>query len=199
MEKILNLYIKTIYPSGDEKLKTRTRLVISHLKDNNYSDQFILNYLVENGPLLKDFLWDDSLLRKDAFYYHNKLRITSKSSVWNVNMKEKSTKFYLEMKINFTMDDLLEYYYSNLNIPVGFRDEKRDSGAFKYMLSKAYLNNLESIDFVLSLIDYNKENENDFLSTPFDLKFQKEVYNRLSYIINNSKYNKIIWRDCNGL
>lgn len=199
MDKILNLYIKTIYPHVDSQLKIKAKVIIDHLQDNGYSEKFILNYLIENGPSLKDFLWKDSLLKKDTFYYHSKLRITPKSPVWNVNIREKTNKFYLEMKIKFTIDDLLEYYYSTLNIPIAFKDYKRDSGAFKYMLSKKYLDNLESIDFVLSLIDYNKENENDFLSSPFDLKFQKEVYNRLDYIINNSKYNKIIWRNYNEL
>lgn len=200
MDRILNLYIKTIYPNTvDFKTTIKIKTIIEHLLDNNFDDKFILNYLIENGPSLKECLWKDSLLKKDAFYYHNKLRITPKSSIWNVNIKEKSNKFYLEMKIDFKMSDLLEYYYTTLNIPVSFRDYKRDSGAFRYMLNKKYLNNLESIDFVLTLIDYNKENENDFLSSPFDLKYQKEVYNKLNYIINNSKYNKIIWRNYNDM
>ena len=198
MEELLNLYINITYGYQiDTKERNKIKNIVGYLYDNNYTNKFIIEYLLKNGTVLIDDLWKDSLLKPNTFYYHNKLRITSNSPIWNVHIQEKTTKFYLEMIINFSIEDLLDYYYTKLSIPLEFRDTKRDAGAFKHMLNKKYINKVESVDFLLALIDYNKEMKNESIISPFDLKYQREVYNRFQYIIDNSKYNHIIWRDYN--
>ena len=203
IDKILNIYIELNFGYEIDKFKkNKIKNIIGHLVDNDYDEIFIINYLLKNGPILIDELWDNSLLKPNTFYYHNKLRITPECAIWNVYKKEECCKFYLEMKINFTIDDLLNYFYTTFNVPLELRDYKRDIGAFNHMLGKRYVKDVETIDYLLALIDYNKVESIEsgtFISNPFELKFQTEVYNKFQYIINNSKYNKIIWRDYNDV
>ena len=155
---------------------------------------FRSSYLLEYGPVISETLWHDTLLKPNTFYYHEQLTIMPGPSIWNPNMKEQSHRFYLEMKIKYTIDDLLNYYYTELLIPVELRDRSKDKGAFEHMLKKYTKFKCEPIDFILYLIDYSKQEE-AFITNVFDLqKYERETYEKINHIVENNIYKNIIWR-----
>ena len=196
IEKVINDYLALTYGSmiDDTDTLNNIKKIAYYLLDNKYNDSDILKYLITNNTELVDSLWDDSLLKPDTFYYHEQLTIMPGPSVWNPNMKEESNKFYLEMKIKYTIDDLLNYYYNNLLIPVELRNTKKDSKAFEHMLKQYNKFKMQPIDFILYLIDYSTL-EGNRISNVFDLqKYEREVYDKTNYIIENTINKNIIWR-----
>lgn len=196
IEKVINDYLALTYGSmiDDTDTLNNIKKIAYYLLDNKYNDSDILKYLITNNTELVDSLWNDSLLKPDTFYYHEQLTIMPGPSVWNPNMKEESSKFYLEMKIKYTINDLLSYYYNNLLIPVELRNTKKDGKAFEHMLKQYNKFKMQPIDFVLYLIDYNAF-EGNRISDVFDLqKYEREVYDKTNYIIENTINKNIIWR-----
>lgn len=206
-DKIIYMYykmMKGILP--EEEMLCITKKTIGYLVDNGLSKEEILTTLINTGkgdavaPTdLPESLWDNSLMEKDKFYYHNILHLTSPPPKWNpVTLQEEVSAYYLEMKIEFTEQDLLYYYYAKLRVPVELRDEKKDLGGFKFLLEKYKKMKVESLDFVLSLIDFCVDNEEIKVLNVLDLsKAEKEVYDYYEYITSmaeHDKANKIIWR-----
>lgn len=197
LDKLIESYAYVVYGHiiEDENLLKKLKRTINYLIDNNYDNTFIFSYLLDYGPVISEVLWHNTLLKPDAFYYHEQLTIMPGPSIWHPNMKEKSQKFYLEMKIKYTIDDLLNYYYTELLIPVELRDRNKDKGAFEHMLKKYTKFRCEPIDFILYLIDYNKQQE-AFVTNVFDLqKYERETYEKINYIVENSLHKNIVWRD----
>lgn len=197
LDKLIESYAYVVYGHiiEDEDLLKRLKRTINYLIDNNYDNTFIFSYLLDHGPVISEVLWHNTLLKPDTFYYHEQLVIMPGPSIWHPNMKEKSQKFYLEMKIKYTIDDLLNYYYTELLIPVELRDKNKDKGAFEHMLNKYTKFRCEPIDFILYLIDYNKQQE-AFVTNVFDLqKYERETYEKINYIVENSLHKNIVWRD----
>ena len=196
LEKLIESYAYIVYGHTieDENILKELRKTINYLIDNNYDKAFILSYLLEYGPVISETLWHDTLLKPNTFYYHEQLTIMPGPSIWNPNMKEQSHRFYLEMKIKYTIDDLLNYYYTELLIPVELRDKSKDKGAFEHMLKKYTKFKCEPIDFILYLIDYSKQEE-AFITNVFDLqKYERETYEKINHIVENNIYKNIIWR-----
>ena len=77
--------------------------------------------------------------------------------------------YYLEMKSRYTMNNLLDYYYTKLVVPMLFRDEKRDIGAFKHLFSSFKSPLIDSVDFILFVIDYVSSYEYK-VNNPLELK-----------------------------
>jgi hypothetical protein len=77
--------------------------------------------------------------------------------------------YYLEMKSRYTMNQLLEYYYNKLLVPIHFRDEKRDKGAFNHLISYYRFDKINTVDFLLFVIDYIVAHEYK-ITNPLDLK-----------------------------
>lgn len=196
LEKLIESYAYIVYGHTieDENILKELRKTINYLIDNNYDKAFILSYLLEYGPVISETLWHDTLLKPNTFYYHEQLTIMPGPSIWNPNIKEQSHRFYLEMKIKYTIDDLLDYYYTELLIPVELRDRSKDKGAFEHMLKKYTKFKCEPIDFILYLIDYSKQEE-AFITNVFDLqKYERETYEKINHIVENNIYKNIIWR-----
>lgn len=203
---ILSYYYYNISEEPSEKDIITTNNTINYLKDNNYTDKEIIKILDSidyklaiNINDLPNNLWENSLMLRNEFYYHGELHITSPAPYWDFDSKKIiSPKFYLEMKIKYTVDDILKYYYKKITVDNIFKDEKKDIGAIKYLL-KSYENIdfIKNLDFILFLIDtaYIKE----FDSTEIiDLKsYQKETHTFLKNKVLNAsstKCNQIIWR-----
>lgn len=195
------------YPFDDnDENKYRSKKIIDYLMDCNIEEKHILKF-VEEAPkqdfltpdILPEWLWTNSLIKKDEFYYHNLLHIKSKAPTWDaLTNKETNYPFYLEIKIQFTIDNLTDYFYKKFRIPMDLIDRKRDEGAFNYLLNKYRgISFISSLDFVLSLIDY-MHNEGDDTYNVLDLsKYEKEVYEILFRKVEQSKLektNKIVWR-----
>lgn len=207
IDKIIYMYYKMtkgVMPS--KEMFSTTRKTVEYLIDNGLSEKEILTTLINTDSIdgvspkdLPDSLWEGSLIKRDTFYYHNILHITSPPPRWNpVTMKEEVSKYFLEMKIEFSENDVLYYYYAKLRVPIELRDEKKDLGGIKFLLDKYKKMKVESLDFVLSLIDFCVDNEEIKVLNILDLsKAEKEVYEYYEYITSmaeHDKANKIIWR-----
>lgn len=205
--KLLNTYYSLctgIEPSDEDR--DRTMATIKYLKDNGYNKQDIFKILKEVGKTkvegldLPNRLWEDSLIEKGVFYYSDILHIKSKAPTWNPKtFKVVSEPFFMEMKIKYTMKDLLNHYYTQCRVPLGLRDEKKDAGAFRHLLNKYKSLKAPALDYVLMLITLMSEDtEVEFCAEVFELNtYAKEAYMKLETIAEEAILNKcdtIIWR-----
>lgn len=206
---IMNYYYRMTSGFSDERLDNITKSTIEYLIDNNYSTKEIINIIEEsnieesfNPSSLPDSLWENSLIQRDVFYYHNSLHIKSKPPTWDPEtLQVKSEPFFLEMKIRYTMDDLLDYYYNKCNIDVNLRDKKRDSGAFEFMMNRyKKIEDMQPLDFMLLVIDEAANSDNIF-TNPLKLQdYEGEVVLNYKVFLAEAKVNnanKIIWRNSN--
>lgn len=220
MERMINDYLsmRLGFNPGEDAYK-QLYATANYLKDNGKTNIEIFKVLMNSNvdlpedcemsaidraivkqTELPEHLWEKSLLEKGVYYYNNRLHITSKAPTWNPKtMQEECEPFFMEMKISFTMKELLELYYSECRVPLGLRVKVRDEGALEHLLNK--YNNLKApaIDYVLLMIDLaNKDKELDFLTNPFELEnYSKEAYIMLEQIVEESTLNKsnvIVWR-----
>lgn len=225
MEKLINDYLATrlgIEPSENDYKQLNA--TVGYLKDNGKTNKEIFKILMDSNTNLPedcemsaieraivrqtelpDYLWEDSLLQKDTYYYNNRLHICSNPPTWNPKtFQEECEPFYMEMMIRFTMEDLLNMYYAECRVPLGLREKTRDIGALKHLLNK--YNNLKApgLDYVMYMIDLaSKDTETEFLANPFELEnYSKQAFMELEGMVeeatlNNS--NKITWRNTNAM
>jgi hypothetical protein len=198
-----------LYPFDTDDCRIQTDKVMQHLVDAGVSESDILRFIEESPPKdcltpddLPEWLWEGSLLKKNTFYYHNTLHLRPAAPTFNPHSKEvKASPFYLEMKIKYSMDDLIRYFYNTLRISTDLADKKKDEGSFNYLFNKySKLDFCEPIDFVLALIDHNKPTNNPLspVQNILDIaQSQAEVYDALkrkSAEASLHKANQILWR-----
>lgn len=206
IQKLMNAYYRIANGYYDEALDLITKATIMHLIDNGYDFKDILN-IIRNSDIkecfapecLPDVLWENSLIKRNTYYYHSSLHITSKPPKWNPEtMQVESEPFFMEMKIKYTMQDLLSYFYTKCMIDIDLRDEKRDSGAFEFLFTRySKITEVETLDFILLLIDEAAHSE-AIINTPLKLQeFDFEVLSNCKKFTAEAKYNKankIVWR-----
>lgn len=202
MEKItMDFYELMVGTTPSEEDVKNLNGCVLYLKDNNFSDREIFNILSDSKNInikaseLPSKYWEGSLLKPNTFYYHDKLRIMSKAPKWDPEtLKEITYPYFLEMKIMFTMDDLIEYFYQKTLIPVELRNRKNEEASFKYLLDKYKIMKAEPIDFVLFLIDSVKEE--DSIYKVFDLqKYEPDVFKMFERLNSDKTVKKeIVWR-----
>lgn len=217
MKKLIyELYTLAVGIEPSEDTLNRTLATANYLKDNNFDTKDILKILRNamkeidknnleipiRGEDLPNELWNNSLLEKNRFYYSDILHIKSKAPSWNpITFKEECEPFFLEMKINFTMDDLLIYYYDKCRVPQGLRDDKKNSGALNHLIKKyEKFNNIPGLDYVIALIDKaNKDIDKNFFSDVFEIEnYNKEVIEEFTAMYEQAvfeKTNVIVWRN----
>lgn len=183
----------------------KTNATIKYLIANDYTPQEIYKIITEVkfGEYLKpsdlpDRLWEDSLLKRDIYYYHNTLQIISPAPKWNPETNQvTSEELYIEMKIRYTITSLYNYYINTLRIDNDFLQTTRDIGAFKHLLGLYKMDKVEPIDVVLKLIDLASYDE-DKITNPLQLqKYEAEAISYFHKIIPQAEYtgsNQIIWR-----
>jgi hypothetical protein len=195
------------YPFEDDTNKMKSQRIIDYLLEAGISETDILDF-VENAPkvdyltpdLLPDRFWELSLVKRDRFYYHNILHIVSDAPKWDpLSNIQSVAEFHLEMKIRFTMEELINYFYGVLNISAELMDIIRDTGSFNYLLGKySKFTFIEPLDFVLSLIDYCKDSIDRKIVSILDIaQYESEVYEKLKAKAEQAKFekaNKIVWR-----
>jgi hypothetical protein len=134
---------------------------------------------------------DDSIIttKEDTIYYHDNLQIQSKPGGFDPTTgKVIKSPYYLEMRDRYTMCELLEYFYDKLNIPVEFRDNKRDEGAMNHLITtyKSFTL-ITPVDFILYMIDYSASNKIR-INNPLDLKnVAQQTYELLEVMIPCTK------------
>lgn len=202
MEKItMDFYELMVGTTPNEKDVKNLNGCVLYLKDNNFSDREIFNILSDSKNInikaseLPSKYWEGSLLKPNTFYYHDRLRIMSKAPKWDPEtLREITYPYFLEMKIMFTMDDLIEYFYQKTLIPVELRNRKNEEASFKYLLDKYKVMKTEPIDFILFLIDSVKEE--DSIYKVFDLqKYEPDVFKMFEKLNSDKTIKKeIVWR-----
>lgn len=195
------------YPFETNENYKKTEKLLAYLFEAGVSMTEVLDFIEESPQteylspdLLPDWLWNDSLLTKNKFYYHRLLRIRPKSSVvMTADGNIKKMPFYLEMRIKFSIEDLLNYYYLLFAIELPIRDYKKDKGALEFLLQK-YKNIMivEPVDFVLALLDNHKQKRTALVSSPLDASEGiAETYEALKTKVSEAKLKKadrVIWR-----
>ncbi len=97
----------------------------------------------------------DNLMEPDVFYYHSELRKMSsvpviKRDPVTKKMVRNSEPFYLEIKKRYTMKNLMDYWYKEMDIIPNEHMIRQDEGKFKYILGNY------TLDEVLFSIDVSK-------------------------------------------
>lgn len=189
----------------DIRLKV-TESTIQYLQDNGLSKGDICKIIdsIENTTDvfrpedLPDELWQDSLIKRDKFYCHRILQILPPPPVRKADGSVKVTPFFLEMKIRFTMDDLIRTFYDATGIDPVLIDTKRDAGSFQYLLDKySKIPDNESLDFVLELIDIAKHDNHPVTQAISLGQYEKEALENLRGWRNEARLRRtdhIIWR-----
>lgn len=204
-------YINTLgyYPFDTEREKLITAATIQYMLDSGIREAEVIRAIETSKPgdcltpdLLPDWLWENSLLKRDTYYYHHILHLAPPAPKFNPHTKsEVKTAFYMEMRIRFTIDQLVDYFYDTLMISKDLVDRKRDAGSFNYLLGKySKLGFVQSLDFVLSLIDAVNADKNQIapVTNVLDIaRYEADVHERLKRMTAQAelhKANRIIWR-----
>lgn len=180
-----------------DKILALLEIQYNRLMDNGFTDKEAQRLMLDNNLNTDDLLYEDSIITtsNDTIYFHNELQIHSKPGSYNpeTGAVEKQP-YYLEMRRRYTMDDLLNYYYNKLMVPIQFRNTKRDIGAFKHIINDYRFNNINTVDFILFIIDYVVSKEIK-ISNPLDLKnWAQQTYEYLELYIICYK-PKVVYRE----
>jgi hypothetical protein len=120
-----------------------------------------------------------NLLKPGKFYYHNDLRLTSRPPRKEIDydsgeIKTISEPYFLEMRADYTIDDLVNYYIKQFRLNPHPNDRKRYRGSLQYLLKQ------ESLETLLFMIDANanycQSEDRPAPRTPLDItEFAKEA------------------------
>lgn len=189
------------YPDNFEDYK-KTANLFQYLIDAgiNDGDIYMITGLVKPKSCLsiEDIplsLWENSLLEKDKFYFHKELQVTPPPPGWDT---DEDYVFYKEMKIRYTLDDVLDYFIRVSGVRAEWVARDKEIGSIKYLL-KEYkkFKFIEPIDFILHLIDYCSSCGIE-LNSIYDLRNEEiKLAEMLELDILNAKAkgkDKVIWR-----
>ena len=191
---ILNNYIELIYgfEVKDPYVINQITRVIGYLKDNDYTDDEIMHYLLHNGPVIGEALFNT--LTKCVLYHNSELVIEPTAPIWHPEKGYEAVKYYREPRCRFTMDDLLDMFYTKIKVPYELQDRKRDSGAFRHLLEKYNFKYFTSLDFVITMIKLAEE-YGVCSTSVFEIeKYADRALEMLTESVENNKLS-IIWRD----
>ena len=191
---ILNNYIELIYgfEVKDPYIINQITRVIGYLKDNDYTDDEIMHYLLHNGPVIGEALFNT--LTKCVLYHNSELVIEPTAPIWHPEKGYEAVKYYREPRCRFTMDDLLDMFYTKIKVPYELQDRKRDSGAFRHLLEKYNFKYFTSLDFVITMIKLAEE-YGVCSTNVFEIeKYADKALEMLTESVENNKLS-IIWRD----
>lgn len=193
------------YPNSNDEYKIMiTKSTIDYLLDNNFSANEIIEIIKQSNnddclypSSLPDSLWDNSLIKRNHFYYHKRLQIISKAPTFDIKTNMITTyPFYKEIIINFTIEDLINYFFEKMHIDKELIDIKKNGGSFNYILKKyAAIKDIEALDLVLIMIDISKHHRvSNIISIE---EYSREALETLRMWQKEAKSinaNKIIWR-----
>lgn len=177
-----------------------TQYTIDYLYDNNYNEGDIVNILSKikkESIKYKDLpskLWN-SLIERDTYYFHPELQILSKPPMLFISSDIiiKQVKFFKEIKISYTKQDVLNYFYRKSNSKI-IKDINRDLGSLDYLLSRYKHQLMNSLDVVLYLIDDHAFEANSLLAlSNYEVDTLERIEN-MYYDNHRSGTDKIIYR-----
>lgn len=117
----------------------------------------------------------NNLLEPDMFYYHNVLREVSPPTKivkdpHTGQLVRQTQPFYLEMKKRFTLQELLDYWYTQMDIRPNEHMLRQDEGKFKYILGNY------TVDEILFAIDASKTIRKERQLRPLRNAFELDKY-----------------------
>ena len=191
------------YIPDEDTSTNKTKATINYLKDNKYTDTEIRKIFLDVGQKeiltaddLPSYLWEDSLIKRNEFYYHHNLQIKSPAPYFDIiSKKEIMFPYYLEIKIKYTVTDVYQYFLSKTAVPS--IDSKRDKGAIQKMIKTYNINGIKGLDFILSLIDESRFSQDRIFNLWDIQRYESIVYDKLLRNIAEAKSmgkDKIIWR-----
>lgn len=143
-----------------------------------------------------------NIIKSNTFYYHNVLRCMAKPprQEWDLNtgvIKDITDPYFLEMKASFTMYELVNYYYKQMDLVFDNSSYNRYKGAFEFLIKKF------GLDLVLFMIDTARDNivSEDMTKpkTPVSIaEFEHDAKERLNQKISETRCtgdDKIVIRD----
>ncbi len=138
-----------------------TRASIAYLLDNELQGEEIIAELKRHTAVqiypddLSDILWKNSLLKKGHFYFHKELQLVSPAPILQKDGTISYAEDYLEMKIRYTEQDILDYFLSKAGYQARqICDTKKELKTIAYLLKRfSLLENVEPVDLILCLID----------------------------------------------
>lgn len=145
----------------DEAEWTPTLASIQYMLDNELPVTDILQELKRHNTdavhpdTLTDALWDQSLLQKNHFYFHKELQIVSPAPVIKKDGTVSYPEDFIEMRIRYTEQDLLDYFYRRISKQdFAVCDPKKDGKTVSYILKRLEpIEYVEPVDLFLCLID----------------------------------------------
>ena len=205
------IYYETVYgcyPHESEEPRDQTQKVFDYLIDNDLKSGVIMKVIYgfspnKNGILhvneLPDYLWEGSLINRNTFHYHPELQIRPKAPSFNPITNETiASAFYLEMRIQYSDKDLMNYIRKAIKMPAALYDDKRDMGSVNFLLGKyKNINVVKPIDFVLYLADHLRQSEQMVVSILDIAQAEQSVYEQCSRMVPElaaKKANRIVWR-----
>lgn len=193
-------YVVGEFPE-DKNNYNKTKLLFDYLLEAGIDEGNLLLNIMKTFPNkdyltiddIPDTMWEDSLLKRNTFYYHKELQILSPPPTW-----DECYPFYLEMKIQYKEKDVLNYFAKTFNINSEWINEEQEIGAIKYLINNyKKFNFMEPVDFLLHLIDYVKS-LGVKANKIYDIRsYENELAELLEKDILDSKINKkdtVVWR-----
>lgn len=177
-----------------------TQYTIDYLYDNNYNEGDIINILSKikkESIKYKDLpskLWN-GLIERDTYYFHPELQILSKPPMLSISSDIiiKPVKFFKEIKISYTKQNVLNYFYRKTNSKI-IKDMNRDLGSLDYLLSRYKHQLMNSLDVILYLIDDHAFKANSLLAlSNYEVNTLERIEN-MYYDNHRSGTDKIIYR-----
>ena len=198
------------YPHETEREKLITQATIDCMLESGISEANVIKAIETSSAgdcltpsALPDWLWEDSLVERNAYYYHHVLHLIPPAPRFNPHTRSETSSpfFYIEMRIRFTMDDLIDYFYNTTMVSKDLMDRKRDAGSLKYLLNKySKLGFVQALDVVLSLIDAVASDKNQItpVTSILDIaSYEADVHERLKTMTAQARLyraDRIIWR-----
>ena len=194
------------YSPEDDGSVRQTSNTIEHLKDNGFNEKEIIMILLRcpkslalKPDDLPDELWEGSLMEQGRYYAHHILHITSRPPYYDSTLNDMVIEpLFIEMKIRFTLEDLVEYFYMKNRIDQELKEMKRDKPRMTTLLDKyRKLSFCTPLDFVLCLIDKSSISKKRCTGI-FDIEqYEGEIIEPIK--ANNAEAsfhgrNRIIWR-----
>lgn len=171
---------------------------LSQILNNGYTYQDVLQEILKtfhNNTLFPFQKFkkpcNKNLLKQGVMYYHKELKLMNSLPVINHDidrgtMTSEKVEYYLEPVASYTMDDLLQYFYSKGMADTQEYNPKRMAGIFKHMIEKY---NLDKLLFMIEGAARMYESEHKIFSlSDFD-SYSSTASQYLEEIKNNCKYS----------
>lgn len=186
-------YIKINCQEADDKLKKEIIKTIAEVLDNGTNGDELYKRIkngkvntVEHSRYIKSLKSSGNLIKSGKMLYHNELRIVPEApmvyfDIDSGEMKKKKQDYFLEIRANYTLDDLVSYIKRKEFLAGCCDNDARVKGALKYLLGKY------DVDFLLFLID----TANDILSVK--LRHMRNILDIVEYEVEaNENYKRRI-------